>query len=116
MHPSDLISPAATLLVGSAAWVALHLDRRKKQRADEARWDAVDAKLTGRPAVLDNNGEEIVPEIKSFSEEITDMRAELLARPALNGQFNALVRDVKRLREWTEDHSDLHDRLTGRDR
>ena len=101
-HLSTWLSPTIMLLLAAIGWWAPPLRRRRAMRR------AAEDRLFGRPAVLDRNGEPIQPEVKSLFEE-------LLERPALNGGWSELRSDVKHLKTWTVEHTDLHRREVSSD-
>ena len=101
MH--TLVAIVSTLFCGGALTAIPRWRKARRQR------HAVEAKLLGSPAVTDRNGREITPAVKSFSEELADFRAELLARPALNGEWNRLFAYVSGM------HSTLHQHLADPD-
>lgn len=100
MHPAfgAVASYTATLFCGGlvVAVPAWWRGRRRRQ--------AVEDRLLGRAAVTDKNGVEITPKVASVHEEIADLRADLLARPALNGEWSHMRADVAWTRSAVERH------------
>lgn len=101
MHALAVALAVASSLFAGGGIVALPKLIRRHQRKV-----AVEDRLMGREAVLDKNGAVIRPAVKSVF-------AELLERPALNGEWSELRADISEMKQWQVEHSGLHDAQSG---